>query len=527
MIQVAPRSRLLRRSVEVAVVLAVVLSVPVAVAEAGAPVGIAQSFPTKCTVGDIAAGKEGNAWFTCYARTRAFLEARPKIGRVTPAGQVSEFGDGLAKNSEPREIVAAADGDLWFTLDTFWDLRSTEQRPPPRIGRVSPTGELTTYPLGLAAKYGIDDLVASPNGYLWFDAADSLWQISPLGTISRLPIDFGENSVLTLAVGPEGNLWFARKPSSGPGGTAIGRLTPAGELSEYYVGIPDYAPGRPIASPDGSILSILEAGRSSRLLRISPTGEISQVSTKLPGGGILGGAVIGADGNLWYGDQTGWSASAIGRVTASGEVTEFRDCLLYGQPFFGPAELVLGADGNLWFTSLESRSLPNISDPPSIGRVTPSGEITQIFAGVNAEAHSIVAASDGAVWFSGGAEEIERIAPITAPINTFHIGREADATASGKTTLPLRVPGPGKIEARPQALLLGHGRSVRLPGKVVGARASACGSPDLRLRPVGAAKRAFRRHGEASERIAITFTPDGGTPYTETATVGFVRSRSR
>jgi hypothetical protein len=47
------------------------------------------------------------------------------------------------------------------------------------------------------------------------------------------------------------------------------------------------------------------------------------------------------------------------------------------------------------------------------------------------------------------------------------------------------------------------------------------------LRPVGAAKRAFQKHGEASERIAITFTPVGGAPYTETATVGFVRPRSR
>jgi hypothetical protein len=41
----------------------------------------------------------------------------------------------------------------------------------------------------------------------------------------------------------------------------------------------------------------------------------------------------------------------------------------------------------------------------------------------------------------------------------------------------------------------------------------ACGAPDMPLRPVGAAKRAFRKHGEALERIAITFTPAGGTPY--------------
>ena len=159
--------------------------------------------------------------------------------------------------------------------------------------------------------------------------------------------------------------------------------------------------------------------------------------------------------------------------------------------------------------------------------MTPSGEITQIFAGVNSEANRIVAGPDGAIWFSGGRDEIQRIAPFSGPINTFRIGRVAKAAATGATTLRLNVPGPGTIEAKPQALLLQHRKPVHLPGVRVRTRARACGAPDLPLRPVGAAKRAFLKHGEALERIAITFTPAGGTPYTETAKVDFHRPLGR
>jgi virginiamycin B lyase len=513
-----------RPAVVAAVLAATVLSGPVAAAQAGAPVGIAQSFATKCGVGDLAAGKEGNVWFTCFEETRPAFAGRPKIGRVTPTGQVSEFGAQLPKNEEAGEIVAAPDGNLWFTLNSA--LRLTPRRPlPPEIGRITPSGQVTTYPLPLGPKYGIGDLVAGPGGYLWFEGAGSLWQISPLGTIARLPVDLGQNNVTTLEAGTEGNLWFARKPISGPGSGVIGRLTPGGELSEFGTTIPNFAPTALVAAPDGSLLFIY-GGTAPGAGRISPSGEFTMgTATLLSPGKILGGAAIGADGNLWYSIQVGFTASAIGRVTASDQVTEFRDCLRYGQPYFGPAELVLGADGNLWFTSLESRSLPSISDPPSIGRVTPSGEITQIFAGVNSEASSIVAGPDGAIWFSGGRDEIERIAPFSAPVNTFHVGRAAKAAASGATKLPVTVPGPGTIEAKPQALLLHHRKPVPLGGVTVRTRAQACGAPGLPLRPVGAAKRAFRKHGEARERIAFTFTPAGGTPYTEIAKVDFHRRR--
>jgi len=62
---------------------------------------------------DIAAGPDGNLWFT-----EAILN---KVGRITPAGVVTEFdlppGPGGAVTSDPRDITAAPDGNLWVTED--------------------------------------------------------------------------------------------------------------------------------------------------------------------------------------------------------------------------------------------------------------------------------------------------------------------------------------------------------------------------------------------------------------------------
>jgi virginiamycin B lyase len=526
-------SRALGRLAAVAAALAAVLAVSATDARAGAAVGMAQGFPTKCNVGELAAGKEGNVWFTCFVPTLTDYEGRPRIGRVTPAGQVSEFGSGLPKNEEVDRIVAAANGELWFSLNSYY-LLFPGHHLAPGIGRITLSGQITVYRPPLGAKYDITDLVASPSGYLWFSAAGpearepSLWEISPLGEISRLPVSLGEKGAIALEVGPEGNLWFAKPAGGGGAKSVIARLTPAGELSEYGAAIQGFEPSTPLAAPDGSLQFLTGGTPPTGIGRITQSGEITTAAATLAAGGeILGGTAVGADGNLWFALQVGGTASSIGRVTASGQVTKFRECLRYGQPYFGPDELVLGADGNLWFTSIASRMLPSISDPPSVGRITPSGEITQIYAGVKSEPKSIAAGPDGAIWFSGGGDEVQRIAPFSAPVNTFRIGRTENAAANGATKLRLTVPGPGKIEARPVALLLRHHNSVPLHGAAVSMSVPACGAPDLPLRPVGPARRAFRRRRMAIERVAITFTPAGGTPYTETGRVVFYRPHSR
>ena len=54
----------------------------------------------------IAAGADGNLWFTDEGTT-------PAIGRITPAGAITEFDAGAT--STPWAIAAGTDGNVWFT----------------------------------------------------------------------------------------------------------------------------------------------------------------------------------------------------------------------------------------------------------------------------------------------------------------------------------------------------------------------------------------------------------------------------
>ena len=74
---------------------------------------------------------------------------------------------------------------------------------------------------------------------------------------------------------------------------------------------------------------------------------------------------------------------------------------------------------------------------------------------------------------------------------------------------------------KPLALLLRHHKRVALEGATVTASSTACGTTALRVEPVGAAKRTFRKRRDAVEEVAVTYTPSGGTPYTETAKLDF------
>jgi streptogramin lyase len=500
---------------------------PLPALAAGAPQGIAEGFPTKCGVESLAVGREGNVWFACTVETNFGYGTVPKVGLVTPAGKVSEFGGGhFPKNTEPGPIGVAPNGNLWFPLNSYYQVFENKRKPP-QIATVTPSSKVTTTPVPLSSKYDVTDLVASPSGYLWFSTAThleakaaALWQITPAGTISKLPIELG-TAYPALAIGSEGDLWFTEKPASGVAKEVLVRLAPGGTPTELGANIPGFAPGDPIFAPDGSAW-FFTGTTPPGVGRIGAAGEITDTGARIEAtGGTIAGSTIGADGNLWFGFREGPGTSAIERVTPNGQVTPFTDCLKYGQPYFGPNSLVTGADGDIYFTSLASRELPSISDPPSIGRITPSGEITQIYAGVRGEARSILAGPDGAIWFSAGGDEIQRLAPITGPVNTFRVAPLRNVSPSGAATARVVLPGPGTVSLKPLAFVPRHHKPVRITGTTATATSAVCGSTGLPIKPVGAAKRAFYQRGFTIEEVAVTFTPTGGTPYTENARLYF------
>jgi streptogramin lyase len=493
-------------------------------ARAGAPVGIAESFPTHCGVRELTAGADGNIWFTCF--TAAISGGRAGIGRVTPNGEVSEFNGPVPDNDEPGGIVLGADGNVWFTLNPGINLLPREQHGA-AVGKVTPSGEVTIYQAGLDPKYGLGPPVAGPDGDVWFTTSGpgtqrSVVSITPSGQITRYPVTIGnsEDQLGQLVVGSDGNLWFT-KPGRGFTSAVLVRLAAGGAMTEFGAETPDFDPFEPVAGPDGN-LWFLEGGKRGGIGQITPGGQIADFRAGL--GKVVGttGLLSGPGGDLWFASQ---APPLIGRVTTSGQIKRFSSCLRYGQPYFGPETLIAGPDGNVWFTSIASRELPSISDPPSIGRITPGGVITQIYGGVNLEPRWIAAGADGSIWFSGGGEEIQRIAPFTAPVNTFRGLPLRRAAAGGAAWARVIVAGPGTLVVKPLALVLPHGKTMTLKSPAATVRASSCGTPAVRVKPVGAAMKRFRKLGRVTEQVEVTFTPTGGTPYSELEILRFAGPR--
>jgi hypothetical protein len=151
----------------------------------------------------IAAGSDGNLWFTEYGAGR--------IGRITPAGAIAEFP--LAPGAKPAGIAAGPDGNLWFT-----------ERGADRIGKITPAGRITEFPLPDIDSRP-DEITVGPDGNLWFshEGANRIGRITTAGEIAEYPVP-----VLTgtqaIAAGPDGNIWFS---SYG----VVGAIAPNGRLA--------------------------------------------------------------------------------------------------------------------------------------------------------------------------------------------------------------------------------------------------------------------------------------------------------
>jgi virginiamycin B lyase len=275
----------------------------------------------------IATGPDGALWYTGYTTQR--------IGRITTAGAIAEY----RTSSHPYSIVAGPDGAMWFTEDQ-----------PGWIGRITPSGVITEYRLPCC---GVPTgIAAGSDGALWFSQAarNTIGRITTEGSVTEYPLPNPDaRSSHAIAAGPDGALWFAEDIPAAPDPTGynatnkIGRITTSGEVTEYSL----------------------------------PSSSVYQ--------GVFSLAA-GPDGAMWFTEYYGGN---IARISMDGVVTE------YGN-FGSPAAIAAGPDGALWFTESSDNDWVN-----AIGRITTSGESTEYRTPVqNINFGAITTGPDGAVWFT-------------------------------------------------------------------------------------------------------------------------------
>jgi len=132
------------------------------------------------------------------------------------------------------------------------------------------------------------------------------------------------------------------------------------------------------------------------------------------------GITAGPDGNIWFTEETG---RQIGRITTSGQVTEFRFSAAPAQPM----GITAGPDGNLWFTDGFGK----------IWRMTPDGTSTAFAIGTpQADPTSITAGPDGNLWFTDtGTNSIGKMTT-TGVATEYPIGSPAPSDVVGLAAAP-------------------------------------------------------------------------------------------
>jgi streptogramin lyase len=332
----------------------------------------------------------------------------PAISRITPAGVITEFP--LPANNFPTGgLTVGPDGDLWFPEDSYGSAGSA-------IGRITPAGALTEFPL--PAGDGPGDLTVGPDGDLWFPehsyssaGPGAVGRITPAGTITQVRLPTADIDPDRLTVGPDGNLWFLE-------------YTPP-----VYTAV---RPGYPLYNAIG---------------RITPAGMITQVP--LPTAGISAGApTVGPDGNLWFFFSDG-SQSEIGRITPAGALTTFRP----PAGFFFRTNLTVGPDGNLWFTggSGIDRLDPTPPRVTKVGAVAhPGRAITSIHLGFD-EALDPASASKGRFYGIAAAVANGQTVVFSKAVKIARVSYDRAAHA---VRLKLAVPQKGPVQVTVHAGLV-------------------------------------------------------------------------
>ena len=341
-----------RRRASIVVVALVAVLASTGSAQAGVTATeFSQGFRANARPLDIAAGPDGNLWFTD--------QDAPAIGRITPQGQVTEFSQGLSTwiptapgPFGPLGIAAAPDGNLWFTEGSRG-----------LIGRITPLGEITEFSQGLSPGSYPLWIAAGPDGNLWFTALEQsgIGRITPDGEISEFA-RFPTPSAGGITAGPDGNVWFT------DGAVGIGRVTPAGEVTMFSR---VYAPWDIVAGPDGNLWFTEPA-----IGRITPDGEITDFSEGLSS--TPRSIAAGPDGNLWFTEPF---LDLIGRITPAGAITEFCHGISSSTSarVDGPVELAAGPDGNLWYTKPNAQQIGRLSitRPADAADLVPTSNITR------------------------------------------------------------------------------------------------------------------------------------------------------
>ena len=337
------------------------------------------------------------AWL-CLGLVIALIPAWSANADATDGTRLTAYGVqpsalGLTK------VVTGADGNLWGYL----------QYPGGAfIDKIAPDGAVSAvYSPGTS----IDDIATGgPGGAVWYAATSGQYgpavvEVAPDGGQTPFALPSGDGYPTALVLGPDGNMWFAST------GGFIGEFSATGVLTHQF-SVPtqgDEGVFHLAVGSDGGVwftedLSTVsdESGwvGTSMIGRISAMGQVN-VFPLQPGTGDVGGMVLGADGYLWFTENS----DAQG-TPALVSVQPSRYTTVYPLPtgVHGSA-LTEGPDGNLWV--VENFDLaPGQVNHGQVAVVDDAGAQVAAYTEPGlSEVQSVTTGPDGNIWYADDARQ--------------------------------------------------------------------------------------------------------------------------
>lgn len=324
----------------------------------------------------ITPGPDGNLWFTQQLANR--------IGKISTTGVILGDFPIPTPGSSPTSIVTGPDGNLWFTEQNVG-----------KIGRIAVDGTITeftlaTYPAGNPITPRPYAITSGPNGTLWFtDSSGYIGVFTPPTGTSLAVTQFPSlnNLIYGITSGPDGNIWFTDQ-----GTNSIGKITPAGVITEYSIKTPASSPLMITTGSDGNLWF---TGQAGLIGKITTAGKITEYP--LPVAGSSPGAITAAPGgNLWFTEAT---TSKIGIISTGGVIVEF-------QVASDPVSITAGPDGRIWFTELFGNDIGTVATTQAC--TIPGVTISDTSWG------SFTAPAGSVVWFNAHTSKPNGI-PLNAP----------------------------------------------------------------------------------------------------------------
>jgi streptogramin lyase len=313
--------------------------------------------------------------FALVAGLAIALGATLSAAQAAPIGALKQFRVPTA-DTEPLSITNGSDGNRWFVEGNLDSVLES-----PAIGRITPAGDITEFPVNCSF-CSLSDIVQGPNGILYFTSNEAfLGRITTSG-VFLAPIPMPENDVLAGDLAVHGNhIWITdfNNDSLWRYDVAAGQFTqfPVPEPADVAVDsggrvwfTAQLAPGIGELNPATGAVTVTPTERTPRQLTVASDGDIWFTARFVPQGvGELDpdtnnvrefprvsvgpeGIAASSDGSVWFTQST---KGNIARITDAGVITESK--VVRGSEPFG---ITVDADGNPWYTMLEANKIATL-----------------------------------------------------------------------------------------------------------------------------------------------------------------------